>query len=425
MAEIRKRGTSYQISVFLGRDANDKKIIKRTTYSPEATTPKAIVKEVENYAHKFEERAKNGDVFDGETMTFSELVALWKESVLPLKSPKQQEAFMRDIERFFLPSLQFMKLSKIKAHHIDSILKKRIAEGRAPRTVKFTFTVINSVFQYAFKKSIIKENPCLRCDELPSVEKDDELHYFTVDQAKTFLHALTLQYPEERGEAERNMQDGNRTRVSPYVMYHSIPFQWRVYFNIAIFGGLRRGEIVSLTWEDIHFDKHSISISKSISRPKTGEYIKGTKTKAGTREIMFPSETFALLTMWRQQERALSEELGSEWKGYRGEEFDKNWIFIDLKTGNRMCVDTPTHKFREILDSYNRTVENEEDKLPIIRLHDLRHTSATLLLANGLDIETVAKRLGHSRASITVDIYGHALKEMDMKASDTLARVFA
>ncbi len=425
MAEIRKRGNTYQISVFLGRDENQKKIYKRTTYSPKAKTPKAIENEVNEYARKFEERAKNGEVYDGESMTFAELIPLWEKSVLSLKSPKQKEQYEREIEKYYMPTLQFMKLAKIKAPQIDAILEKRIEEGRASKTIRMSFTAINSVFQYAYKKAIIKENPCSRCDELPSIQKDEELHFFTVDQAKTFLHALTLRFPEEREAKERNLQNGGKTKVSSYVMHHSIPFQWRVYFNIAIYGGLRRGEIVSLTWEDINFEEHSISISKSIARPKSGEYVKGTKTKAGTREIVLPSETFALLTVWRQQQKTLADELGTEWKGFRDDDFDKNWIFIDLNNGNRMCIDTPTHKFREILEAYNKTVEKDEDKLPIIRLHDLRHTSATLLLANGTDIETVSKRLGHSRASITLDVYGHAMKEKDVTASETLERLFA
>ena len=75
----------------------------------------------------------------------------------------------------------------------------------------------------------------------------------------------------------------------------------------------------------------------------------------------------------------------------------------------------------KIKSTYNQTAEV---KLPLIRLHDLRHTSATLLLANKVDIETVANRLGHSQVSTTLDIYGHALKEMDIKASNVLTNIF-
>ena len=89
-----------------------------------------------------------------------------------------------------------------------------------------------------------------------------------------------------------------------------------------------------------------------------------------------------------------------------------------------MDVSTPTHKFKENLKLYNDTHELE-DQLPDISLHELRHTSATLLLANGTDIETVSHRLGHSKASTTLDVYGHAMKKMDSKASDTLESILS
>ena len=84
------------------------------------------------------------------------------------------------------------------------------------------------------------------------------------------------------------------------------------------------------------------------------------------------------------------------------------------------------------IDFKNRTVSitkavtktKEEDKLPLIHLHDLRHTQATLLLANGVDVETVSHRLGHSKPSITLDVYGHWMKETDKTASDTLENLF-
>ena len=72
---------------------------------------------------------------------------------------------------------------------------------------------------------------------------------------------------------------------------------------------------------------------------------------------------------------------------------------------------------------YNKNCEKEENRLPLIRLHDLRHTSATLLLSNDVDIETVSRRLGHSKASVTLDIYGHALPENDRKAANALEKM--
>ena len=120
----------------------------------------------------------------------------------------------------------------------------------------------------------------------------------------------------------------------------------------------------------------------------------------------------------------ISLKLGTAWQGYRGKEYGKNPVFIQMDSGKRMNVQSPTAKFKKILKAYNAAVP-EEKQLPMIRLHDLRHTSASHMLANGVDIETVAKRLGHSKASFTLDIYGHALESMDEKAAEVLDNVFS
>jgi len=129
---------------------------------------------------------------------------------------------------------------------------------------------------------------------------------------------------------------------------------------------------------------------------------------------------FTILRKWHSEQRQIALASGEAWKGKTGKHFDDNYIFIQ-EDGQRMDVDTPSHKFQKLIKLYNLT---HEDKLPRIRLHDLRHTSATLLLASGTDIETVSHRLGHSKASITLDVYGHALKSMDKTASDTLETMF-
>lgn len=85
-----------------------------------------------------------------------------------------------------------------------------------------------------------------------------------------------------------------------------------------------------------------------------------------------------------------------------------------------MHPDTPYKTFKRIIKRYNSTVENESDKLPDIPLHGLRHTSATLLISQNVDVKTVSNRLGHAQTSTTMDIYSHALQKMDEQAAATL-----
>lgn len=86
---------------------------------------------------------------------------------------------------------------------------------------------------------------------------------------------------------------------------------------------------------------------------------------------------------------------------------------------------TPYKTFKEIIMKYNKTLENEVDKLPNIPLHGLRHTNATVLIANNVDVRTVSARLGHTQTSTTMNIYAHALEKMDEKAADSLEDMFS
>ena len=187
-----------------------------------------------------------------------------------------------------------------------------------------------------------------------------------------------------------------------------------------------------MTWKDLDFDKQTVSITKAVAATKDGQIVKGPKTDAGVRDIVLPSECFALLKKWKGEQRLLCLKMGTAWKGHRDiihggkmtDAFDENAVFIQIDNGLPVHIATPGHKFTEVIDLYNKTCEKEEDKLPKIRLHDLRHTSATLLLSKNTDIETVARRLGHSKASVTLDIYGHALPENDRQAADILGTMF-
>ena len=88
-----------------------------------------------------------------------------------------------------------------------------------------------------------------------------------------------------------------------------------------------------------------------------------------------------------------------------------------------MNLSTPYHAFKKIIKNYNDSVKDESKKLPDIPLHGLRHTSATLLISQNIDVKTVSNRLGHAQTSTTMNIYAHSLKKMDEKAADTLEQL--
>ena len=424
MASITQRGDKYLIRVSVGRDTEGKQFTESTTYTPTEKTPKKIEKEVENFAREFEERVRNGKYLEGEKITFCDFLERWREDyAIANLSTNVLEGYESAIKKRFIPAIGNIKLSKINALHLHSIYTDMRKEGKATSTIKRTHAIASSIFSHAFKWGIIQENICQRV-ELPKQEKAiNELNCFTVEQADTFLHALTLTYTDTYKAHTRIDDTGTPYNVPEYTQEKNVPLQFQVFFNLALYGGFRRGELIALTLNDINYKKKSISISKAASKIKSDTIVKAPKTRAGIREITLPSSCMALLKQWQAEQKKLPFKYGSAWEGYSGKDILKNNIFIQ-ELGKMMCLDTPSHKFREILERYNATVKDDSLKLPLIRLHDLRHTSATLLISQNVDIRTVANRLGHSKTSVTLDIYSHALKELDEKASDVLDGLF-
>ena len=420
MAEISFRKGIYKIRVYVGKDVNGKKITESTTFTPTKTTPKAIEKEVQEFASKFEKQVKEGKLLSGEKLSLADVVEEWKQDQSFKDLTKAvQESYLGILERTILPNIGHLKIAKITPLHVQKIYNTMEAEGKASTTIKRTNAVLNSVMKYAYRMGIIHENPCNRI-RLPKIKADTDLHYFTLDQAERFLDSLTRAFTIEHPEVIRK----NGRKIPAYTETVTTPFQYVPFFTLAIYGGFRRSEILALTWKDIDFKNRTVSITKAVTKTKEGQFIKETKTVAGNREIMLPSQCFELLKEWKLKQMELALSMGDSWKGETGKDFDKNFIFIQLEDGSRMDIDTPTHRFKKAIENYNSACTKEEDKLPLIHLHDLRHTQATLLLANGVDVETVSHRLGHSKPSITLDVYGHWMKETDKTASDTLENLF-
>lgn len=436
MASIRKNGNdSYLILVSCGRDENHKQIFKRCTYHPQSTAPSKIKKEVQAFAVDFEKRVREGKYYSGEKMTVAQFIEEWdKNWAADHLTQKVREGYKDKLRLYIIPAIGRIQLSKVTPLQCQNILNEQ-REGRKPATVRMTFTAMDSVFKFAYKMGVIEENPCSRC-ELPRIEHDTELHYFTLDQAKRFLAALDDTYPKTfpAHKTARYHHDGI-VDVQEYTQELPIPTQFKAYFYLALYGGFRRGEMLALTWKDIDFENRTISINKAVVTTHEGVLQKGPKTKAGIRTITMPSVCFKVLKEWRREELALRLSLGTAWEGK--DDFSETYIFI-RNNGALMGLQTPSRRFTQIVRLYNEKIRREAEEiedprekkkkleliLPEIRLHDLRHTSATLLLAEGTDIETVSHRLGHSKPSITLDVYGHALPNKDVEASDTLEKMF-
>lgn len=204
---------------------------------------------------------------------------------------------------------------------------------------------------------------------------------------------------------------GKPYAVGTYEIQKEIPEQIRILFNLAIYGGFRKGELLALQFSDIDFENNTVRITKSISVQDHEQICKAPKTKTSVRTVSVPDFLIQRITRLREERTQQKDFWGPDWKG-------DIFLFI-THTGSMMNYSTPYQALQDAISRFNADKE-EGTRLPMIPFHGLRHTSATLLISANQDIATVSRRLGHAHASVTVDIYTHALEKNDHGAADAL-----
>lgn len=149
---------------------------------------------------------------------------------------------------------------------------------------------------------------------------------------------------------------------------------------------------------------------------QNGTITKSPKNKTSIRKIAVPEIVILFLKQYQKEQYKLKLSLRSYWQG-------ENYVFIQ-DNGKQMHPSTPYKVFKSILRRHNKNTADNALKLPDIPLHGLRHTSATLLISQNIDVRTVSNRLGHAQTSTTMNIYAHQLKKMDETAADTIENLF-
>ena len=437
---------SYRIRISAGFDGSGKRRFYTETYTPTAKTLRAIENELSKHCAILQKQVDDGLIAISDGTTFSQFIDTWfNDWATEHLTKSQQDAYMSHLLTHVVPVIGNTKITQVKKKHCIQIINNMKTAGKAPKTIRRIVTAARSVFKYAVYCEIIVSDPFENVI-LPPIEKDNEIHCFDVAQAQRFLYALTLKYPKSYGGRKRKDSTGKTYPVKSYVTYHEVPFQFQVYFNLAIQAGLRRGEALALTWNDINFDNQIISVTKAVSETKNGQIIGKTKTPSAVREIYVSREVMDLLENWYDQQKEMC--MLSEWQGMPLSRINQNPVFIQTTSkkvngiivshlGQRMDLHTPEDRFKRILNDYNALVASQAEtlpedqkkrklaeQLPVIRLHDLRHTFASILIGNGCDIVTVSKLMGHASPSITMDVYSHLLRRNAQDAARVFENLF-
>ncbi len=265
-------------------------------------------------------------------------------------------------------------LQKLTPQQVQSFLTKKLDEGLSPKYVREMLGVLRLALKNAVQWGYISRNVCELVTR-PRVPKHD-IAPLTLEQAQRFRQHL----------------QGHR---------------FEVLITMAVVTGMRRGELLSLRWSDIDFQRNVLQVLHTVDRFTGYGYVEGEpKSAAGVRSIRLPG---FLVEMLKQHQR---EQMARKRRAKRWEERDL--VFPNLRGGYLH----PNHlgeAFRALL---------EQAGLPPIRFHDLRHSAATILLSMGVNIKVIQEMLGHSDISITLRVYGHLLPSMQQEAIEKWDSVF-
>lgn len=450
MASIKKVGNSYRFSAYKGINEKGTRLYYYKTWTPpENMTSRKAEKEARHQAELFEEECRKRANTMGGNTKLKDFVAQWFEDYASQTLKPTTISSYRFFFKKILAELGNMRLDKIQPQHLlrfykklaeepcaDSdrvvatarlsrIMKQRNLSARelsqsagvyinavsvalrgdaidrstadkiaatlgvmlsqifvpkgcsrlAPSTIRHYHTAISSVLSTAVEWQLIERNPA-KIIKPPRVVRE-EAKYLDDKQA---IHLLELLDQDE---------------VLPV---------YRCAVMVLLFTGMRRGELLGLHWDDINFEDSTISIHRSLCYVSgKGLFEDTTKNKSSARVIKVPTHAIAALRRWKAEQAQQRMAVGDQW-------VESDYVFT-RPFGLPIRPDTLTGWF----GNWIKTTD-----LPPIHLHTLRHTNATLLVASGTNIQTVAKRMGHSSSNTTANIYAHAIQSADAAASETL-----
>ncbi|MCX4676454.1 site-specific integrase [Streptomyces sp. NBC_01433] len=265
---------------------------------------------------------------------------------------------------------------------LDTALKKCCAGGECcqKRLSPLTVTYVHSVLKSALEHAVC----------------EDELPRNVARNVKTTTHQPRRFRPLTAAEARQFLDAARADRL------HAL-------YELALRTGLRKGELLGLHWEDLDLTTGTASIRHSLQRTRTGGLTHlPTKTRASERRIALPTECLHSLKKHQERQDKERETAKSVWK-------DSGLVFT-TPTGRPLDPANLTRRFRSFLNRAG---------LRRIRFHDLRHSTATLLLEQGVDLVVIKELLGHAHIGVTAGVYAHVRLRLQRQAIDSLGNAFA
>lgn len=304
--------------------------------------------------------------------TTGAFLAGWVTDVHQYVRPATHREYARHVAHYWTPELGSVELTALTPAHVERAMA-RLEKRVSKMTVRHARATLRRALHDAQRQGLVTRNVA-SLSRVPKVERR-EMHALTRDEASRLVEATT---------------------DDPY----------GPLFAVAVGTGLRLGELLGLRWSDIDLDARSLTVRRALSRAEGGGFAFGDpKTARSRRTVMLPAVAVDGLRRQRVRQAEAKLAAGTAWQ-------DRDGLVFTDDVGRWIHPNGVSHAWRATADRLGFTV----------RLHDLRHTAATLMLAAGVPLKVVSETLGHSSIAITADVYAHVTPDLRREAADAMDR---
>ncbi len=306
-----------------------------------------------------------------ERQTIQQYLDRWLEDcVKPTVRYSTFSSYTRLVAKHIAPILGKIILTKLSPQDIQKFMNDRLNTGLSGRTVQYLHAILRSALNQALLWGLVQRNVAT-LTEPPRVQHH-EIQPFTPDEAREFLTGI----------------QGDRLEA---------------LFSVALALGMRQGEALGLMWKDVDLEAGTIFVRHALQRVKGALCVIETKTRRSRRQINLPQMLVSALYAHRERQILEREMAGSRW-------VESAFVFTST-VGTPLDTCNVSHRFHRILLALG---------MRRIRFHDLRHTCASLLLAQGVHPRLVMETLGHSQISLTMDTYSHVFPELKREVANQM-----